>query len=353
MKTTRENKVEEVVKEIRNLISKSSSSIGNIKSEIVVEGRLITIMCDRPWIGPRKYIDSMDEEYNYQLDIDKLIRILKLKRLGHPNARREVADWAKEGSILFERAIKGDKRSYMDINAKVKSPAFESGKWLRCQEKVLLTMIAIRNPEIISEKDLSNINTLSDVRAKFLLFDILDAISNEYMFDVENKRPELSYEEAIRKISYLESRMERTGNMLEELQNEFDEQLKDAKVKELTDFFERLNSDRYGCILDELLSTRRGINVLQKSGYIPPIEINGLFIVIKKLVQFVRDSHIEPVMKFNAVIDVKASDIEFCNYDGTPFESEEEVKKVRVISPGWIYTDEDVQISRPKLKEEK
>ena len=48
---------------------------------------------------------------------------------------------------------------------------------------------------------------------------------------------------------------------------------------------------------------------------------------------------------------VKAGDVEFWNYEGTPFTSAEEEKQVKVISPGWIYSEKQVQISRPKVKE--
>jgi len=133
---------------------------------------------------------------------------------------------------------------------------------------------------------------------------------------------------------------------------QFKEQLEASKVKELADFFAMLNSEKYGCILDELLVVRKGVDALRKSNYELPIEINGLLIMVKKLVQFVRDSHIEPMMKIDSIKEVSACDIEFCNYEGSPFDSDK-TKKVRVISPGWVYKDKDLQISRPKVKEVK
>jgi len=138
--------------------------------------------------------------------------------------------------------------------------------------------------------------------------------------------------------------------MLQDLQDEFEEQLEAGKIKELADFFAMLNSEKYGCILDELLVVRKGVDALRKSNYELPIEINGLLIMVKKLVQFVRDSHIEPMMKIDSIREVSATDIEFCNYEGSPFDSDK-TKRVKVISPGWIYKDKDLQISRPKVKE--
>ena len=140
--------------------------------------------------------------------------------------------------------------------------------------------------------------------------------------------------------------------MLQDLQEEFEEQLEASKAKELADFFARLNSEKYGCILDELLVVRKGIDELRKKNYELPIEINGLLIMVKKLIQFVRDSHIEPIMKINSTREVIASDVEFCNYEGSPFATLGDRKMVKVVSPGWIYKDKELQISRPKVKEE-
>jgi len=147
--------------------------------------------------------------------------------------------------------------------------------------------------------------------------------------------------------------LERTNTMLQDLQKEFEEQLEESRIKELTDFFAKLNSEKYGCILDELLQVRKGAEALKKSDYELPLEINGMLIMVKKLIQFVKDSHIEPVMKLHSIRQVIAADIEFCNYEGTPFSSKDEVKTVKVISPGWIYRDKEIQIARPKVKEEK
>lgn len=144
----------------------------------------------------------------------------------------------------------------------------------------------------------------------------------------------------------------RTQEMLEEIQDDFDEQLEQSRIQELTEFFAALNSDRYGCILDELLNIRKGAEELRKKRYQLPVEINGLMILIRQLTQFVRDNHIMPIMKPGDIKVVKARDVENCQYEGTPFESEDDEKIVKVISSGWIFKDKEIQISRPKLVEE-
>ncbi|MBR1419343.1 MAG: hypothetical protein IJ576_10300, partial [Synergistaceae bacterium] len=83
-----------------------------------------------------------------------------------------------------------------------------------------------------------------------------------------------------------------------------------------------------------------------------PVEISGLFILIVKLAQFVRDSHIEPIMKVNEIRKITAEDLLSCEYDGTPFKDNNDEKSVKVLSSGWVYKGEnEIQIARPKLKE--
>ncbi len=145
------------------------------------------------------------------------------------------------------------------------------------------------------------------IKTIYFFYYISDAISIVYSFPQYkdgNKKSlnnqlekKISYEQAIRRVEQLENALERTTTMLQDLQDEFGEQLEGSKVKELAEFFARLNSEKYGCILDELLIVRKGVDKLRKSDYELPIEINGLLIMVKKLIQFVRDSHIEPIMK--------------------------------------------------------
>ncbi|MBQ4418070.1 MAG: hypothetical protein II870_00420, partial [Synergistaceae bacterium] len=156
------------------------------------------------------------------------------------------------------------------------------------------------------------------------------------------------------KIKQLSSALERANMAMKDLQDEFEERLEEEKAASLTEFFARLNSEQYGCILDELLNVHKGIRALNKQGVELPVEISGLFILIIKLAQFVRDSHIEPIMKVNEVRKIKAEDLLSCEYDGTPFKNNQDEKTVKVLSSGWVYKgDNEIQIARAKLKEVK
>ena len=96
----------------------------------------------------------------------------------------------------------------------------------------------------------------------------------------------------------------------------------------MTVFFAKLNSDKYGCILDLLLQVRKGINQLKKQHVALPPEISGLFILIQKMTQFVIDNHIDPIMKPGSRRMIKAGEAELCDYEGSPFMDKNEEKEL-------------------------
>ena len=359
---TNNPKVKEILTEFHEaMLRKNKGKIAPNK-DVVIESQVFSILCNDFDMGPSNCASAMNDKYNYNFTNNEIVQIFRNRRMANPIERKELFQWANEVTKHFENAINGNKDSFYKFEKLRKQPALKNGKRHDSQERIVAIMLFEKHPEIDIYNDAEHLHLLNNTLAKYFFYDMADAISNVYGFiPLRNKKKEhsktirdkkMSYEEMTRKIIQLENMLERTTTMLQDLQNEFEEQLEESKTKELTSFFIKLNSEKYGCILDELLMVRKGIDTLRKNNYELPIEINGLLIMIKKLIQFVMDSHIEPIMKINSIKEVFASDIEFCNYEGTPFSSEQEVKKVKVISSGWIYKDKEIQISRPKVKEE-
>lgn len=362
MINVKDQKVNEVVQEIHEALLRKVRRSGQAKDEIVMENRIFAIMCQEYDIGPTKCAIQMNEKYGYDLTGDEVIQIFRGRRMANPIERKKMMQWAEEVAALFAGAISGKEDSFEKFEKKRQESALGTGKKHASQDRVAAIMIYKKYPEIDVYNEADSIELLGDTFARYFFFDMSDAISEVYGFPQhkegkkkpQSAKPEkqMTLEQALKRIEHLENSLERTNTMLQDLQDEFAEQLEASKIKELADFFAKLNSERYGCILDELLVVRKGVDELRKQNYELPIEINGLLIMVKKLIQFVRDSHIEPIMKINSIREVIASDVEFCNYDGTPFTKPEETKTVRVVSPGWVYKDKELQISRPKVKEE-
>lgn len=359
----KDQKVSEVIKGIHEEMLHRVKDNYLEKEDIIMENRLFSILCHNPEQGPSRCADKMNELYGYTLSGDEVIQVFKNRRMDNPVKRKELFQWANEVAGYFEGAATGDQEGFNEYEKKRRESVLKTGRRHESQDRIAAVSIYERYPELDLFDDKRRLYLLGNTMAKYFFYAISDVVSEVYGFSSyrDSRRTnssrwterKLSYEQAMRKISRLENTLERTNTMFQDLQDEFEEQLQASKVKELTDFFARLNSEKYGYILDELLVVRKGVDELRKSNYELPIEINGLLIMVKKLIQFVRDSHIEPIMRINSVQEVTASDIEYCSYEGTPFASPEEKKQVKVISPGWIYKDKEVQISRPKIKEEK
>ncbi len=356
-----DQKVKDVLAEIHRAMQRKVKKGSQVKEDIVRENRIFSIICRDHDIEPRKCAVKMGERFGCSLTGNEVIQVLRSRKLSNQSERKELLQWAGEVADYFAKALGGSRESYEKFEKRRKEPALKSGKKHDSQDRMAALMIYEKYPEIDIYDDSDSLMLLGSTLARYFFYDMADAVSEVYGFPQhrEEKKKvqpapakQMTYEQALKRISQLENTLERTNTMLQDLQDEFDEQLEASKAKELADFFTRLNSEKYGWILDELLVVRKGMDELRKNNYELPIEINGLLIMVKKLIQFVRDSHIEPIMKINSVKEVVASDVEFCNYEGTPFASMDETKKVKVVSPGWIYKDKELQISRPKFKEE-
>ena len=348
--------VKKIMQEMHEAINRKANA--SIKKEIVMENRLFSILCHDYDIGPTACAIEMGKHYDYDLSGADVIQIFRNRRMANTNERKQLLQWAGSVAELFGKAVMGDKESYIQFEKKRKEPSLANGKKHDSQERMAAIMIYEKYPELDFAGDVEKLHILGNTLAKYYFYDIADGVNDVYGFVQRKGRKKtnerkLTYEQALKKIDQLEILLERSNIMLKDLQDEFTEQLEISKVQEMVEFFSKLNSEKYGYILDELLLINKGVNELRKNHYELPVEINGLLIMVKKLIQFVRDNHINPIMKIYSVNNVKASDVEFCYYEGSPFANQSEEKKIRVVSPGWIYKDKEIQISRPKVKEEK
>lgn len=362
MLNMKDQKVKEIMQAIHESMLQKVKRGRSVREDFVRENRIFAIICHDADMNPTQAAVAMGKRYGVDMTADEVIRVFRDRRMANPVERKELLQWAQKVAEAFGPAASGNKEAFERFEKIRKEPALKNGKKHDSQDRMAAVMIYETYPEMDIFDDKASLELLGNTLAKYFFYDISDAIGEVYGFpqyrDSRKKQSsaarenKLTYEQALRRLESLENSLERTNIMLQDLQDEFEEQLEASRIKELTDFFARLNSEKYGCILDELLVVRKGVDGLRKSNYELPIEINGLLIMVKKLIQFVRDSHIEPMMRVNSVKEVTAADVEFCNYEGSPFAGQEDKKTIRVVSPGWVYKDKNIQISRPRVKEE-
>jgi len=351
--------IQKLIEEMHTCVQRKLHSMNENDANndtIIRQNRLLLAVCREPKLEPRRYAEKLNEAYGSEMRGWDVIRIFRSMYLSNQEKRADLISWAGEMADLFGQVLETRDQKLFALFKKKRNESIETsegGKY-RVQERIGALMLYARFPELDIHGDTDAVMGLGNVYAKYLLYDISDVLADycgavAYIKRVDNKK--LSIEQEKRRIDQLEKELERTNMMLQELQDEFNQRLEESRVDEMAEFFAKLNSEKYGCILDELLQIRKGVNELKRSHFEIPVEISGLLILTQKLTQFIRDSHINPIMKPKEEKLVTFADIENCDYEGTPFGEKTEQKYVVVVSPGWTYEDKDMQISRPKVKE--
>ena len=318
----------------------------------VMENRIIRLFCENKNLTPRICAEEMNRRHKTDLGGDDVIRLLKANRLSYQSKRAELIDWAGETVEAFAKALESHNPKDFDAYVTIKNRAIQTrdDERYKIQERIASLMFYVRHPELDSGNDADTLEQFGNVYMKHFLVDATDFLKNICIKSKgggRNDKKDSSQE----KIELLENMLNRSDMLLKDLQDEFDARIKQSHQDDLIEFFSRLNSEKYGCILDEVLNLRGGIRQLLKDKVELRPEISGLFILIQRLAQFIRDSEINPILKPGSVQDMRLEEVEACDYEGSPYLNAAETKRVKVLSPGWVYKNKDIQISRPRLKE--
>ncbi len=313
--------------------------------DYVFESRVFKLLCEDRHLSAKHCVEKLNDKYNYNTDEEAVIRVFRSNSITTMDSRDELVNWAISAVDAFVQALisrnEQDSEKYFKLQG--------SYDYWRIKSKVFCLMFYQMHPEINIGDDLINFEKFGRIYAQYIRYDM-----NDFLRDIcgvqnrgKNKNPKRTESER------LKDELARNEMLVKDLQEDFDARLEENHQNEIADFFARLNSERYGCILDAVINVRGGIQKLRKQNVELPPEISGLFILIDNLVKFVRDNEINPIMKLGSVHSMKAGDIENYSgdYEGSPYADAEEIKKLKVLSPGWYYKSKDIQISRPRLKE--
>ncbi|MBR0221905.1 MAG: hypothetical protein IJQ63_09035 [Synergistaceae bacterium] len=381
------NMTRELIGSIRQGVLKRYRTGG--KDDKAIEGnRLLRLVLKNPELDPGDYAADMAKLYNYNIGGGRVLNTFRDLSISSPEKRVKLCGWALGIADLFIKCVvsrkKSDFKKLIELKREGKNIIDTRKMRYDILDRAVCLALYTKCPELNLNDDIRKLEEFGSVYAKYFWAEIEELLedyctedegaggnakklNNNAVKDKDNKlnknikdnkdikddKENINAQDA-HKIKQLSSALERANMAMKDLQDEFEERLEEEKAASLTEFFARLNSEQYGCILDELLNVHKGIRALNKQGVELPVEISGLFILIIKLAQFVRDSHIEPIMKVNEVRKIKAEDLLSCEYDGTPFKNNQDEKTVKVLSSGWVYKgDNEIQIARAKLKEVK
>ena len=326
-----------VTKRLKNLT-------GRYTAEVILENRIFKIYCDDKYTSPATCAEQLNIAYGYDLRGDDIIRIFSSNNL---RTRAERMDFFTLSHYKIEAFAKA-----LCTRSKADYEEFDAAHWSliknfrrniefeKFSRRIFYLMLYVKYPELNIYNDANKFEIFGNREADTLYKDILEYLKKIIGIKSGNQREKEELRNALK--------IQATD--IKNLNENFEAQVQD-KIEE---FFSSLNSDRYGNILDAIISTYGGIQQLRKQKVEVPLEISDLFPLVNNLKKFVIDNEINPIARVGSVQMMTRADIEKISgeYSGTPFVDADEVKKVRVISPGWYYKTKDVQISRPRLKEE-
>lgn len=341
---------------IENLHKAIERKIKNLSAtsydEYILENRIIKLFCEDKALTPRQCAEEMNARYDTNFGNEDIIRILKANRLSYQVKRGELMGWAEETIETFVKALESRKQKDFEDYMALRNKTIQTrdDERYKIQERIACLMLYAKHPELDTGTDAETLEKFGNVYMKHFLYDASDFLKNICGKTKNNSKGEKKDPQQDR-IELLENMLSRSDMLLKDLQDDFDARIKQSHQDDLVEFFSRLNSEKYGCILDEVLNARNGIRQLRKDKVQLPPEIGGLFILIERLAQFIRDSEINPIMKPGVIQNMRLDEVESCDYEGTPFLNTTEVKRVKILSPGWVYKNKDVQIARPRLKE--
>jgi hypothetical protein len=333
----------DILEKLDDVIARRAGMITHVKDMYTEENVLLTAYCLHPEFEPWQIALFMNarlgtEEYTGRRVIQKL-RQMSLKA----DERKQLVQTALQMGEVGFNCLKGDSYAFKQFREYAAVPNKHPNQ-MRC-----ILMALFGNHPLLQElSHAKEILYLGRAYAKYCLLDMIDGAEDLYRERERNIHNAESFEQ---QLARKEAQLQRTKEMLEELQSEFEIQIQENKTQEMVNFFSVLNSEKYGFILDGLLAAKTGLEELKKRHYELPVEINGLTILIRKLIQFVKDSGINPVLRVGTVMMVRSQDIENYSYRGSPFGDDRAAKKVEVISPGWSFKDKDILVSRSTIKE--
>ena len=321
--------------------------------DLILENRVIKVFCEDQTLDPHRCAEVINDRYNRNLSGDRIIQILRFVHINYKEKRVELFDWAEKSMAAFVTALEShaakDFDTFLALRNKKLIHSESDDRYIR--ERVACLMLYVKHPELETAGDMELIEQFGNAHMKHFFVEVVDFLRNICIIrrgrGGRGDKPDGKAE----RIATLENQLNRSDMLLKDLQDEFDARISESHQDDLIEFFSQLNSEKYGCILDAVFSAKIGVRQLRKNNVHLPPEIGGLFILIDKFAQFIRDNEINPILKPGVVQDMSFDEAEACEYEGTPFKNAADVKRVKVISPGWFYKNKDVQISRPRLKE--
>lgn len=320
----------------------------------------------------------LDREMINGFEREQVRRISQKTGVNTDERKKEYKKRVKELVQLSLNMINGDIEAYKEFLEKYEKYAFDRDEVAnKGMQKFIPLGIMIslsrnqKNPLKLENIDKMNLKNLSYITARHMVSDIkyemgcllglrkrrqdtTELIDSFKQIVEDSTEIEEEVEESLESIKLERDQYKSSLKLIQKSLDELSEKLKketqNIALEQIRDFFVGLNSAKYGNFLDKIPLTEELLKDIRKneSSYDIPQEVKRVLIFIKSVIKFIKDQGITPIEEMNRVFEGTAEDIAEMDYLGEEF-IDNEVKKLRVIAPGYKY--KDLIISIPKVEE--
>lgn len=187
--------------------------------------------------------------------------------------------------------------------------------------------------------------TLRNDQSKYFLIDLIDMLEEfKLQFTSEEKIAKLENE-----IFELRSSLSLLSIENENLTQELEELKEHSETNAKLEIFEEMNSSSSDSLLDNFFYNDNQLNTLKKLGYEIPKELESIYITTRSFMKILKKLEVKQIQKIGRIVYLNLEESMDYQYFGTEFKDSEELKEVKIESPGWKYKDK--VISKPIVKE--
>lgn len=320
----------------------------------------------------------LDREMVNGFEREQVRRISQKTGVNNDERKSEYKRRVKELTELVLKMIDGDIEAYKEFLKKYEEYAFDKEEIKnKGMQKFIPMGIMIslsrnqENPLNLKNIDKMNLKNLNYITARHMVSNIryevgcllglrkrrkdtTELIDSFKQIVEDSAEIEEEVEESLESIKLerdqYKSSLKLIQKSLDELSEKLKEETQNIASEQIRDFFVSLNSAKYGNFLDKIPLTEELLKDIRKNDkdFDIPQEVKRVLIFIKSVIKFIKDQGITPMQEINRVFEGTAEDIAEMDYVGEEF-IDDEVKKLRVIAPGYKY--KDLIISIPKVEE--
>lgn len=324
--------------------------------------------------------EYLNNEIVKDFEREQVHRISQKTGINTEERKQEFKRRVTELEQLLLKMIDGDIEAYKEFNEKYEKYVFDKNEVQNrgMQKFIPLGMIIslsrnLENPLELAKEEKLGLRNLSYFVAKRIISDIKYEIG--YLQGLRKKRKDTaelldSFKQVVEDSTELDENEEESlesiklerdqykkslqfiQKSLNELSENLEEETQNMVAEQIKEFFVSLNSAKYGNFLDKIPLTEELLRSIRKNEIETeiPQEIKRVLMFIKLVIKFVKDQGITPIDEVNRVFEGTAEEIAEMDYVGEEF-IDDEVKKMRVIAPGYKY--KNLIISIPKVEEVK